>query len=79
MIDLDLIGKGTPSQHDTCVYLNWDRASALADFILSRYGLEVPLSFDMPSAREIEADVGWSHNWPRRVVVSRIRGMADAI
>jgi hypothetical protein len=51
------------------VYLKWDRYSALADWITSRNGLEVPLSFTMPEAKTLPP-IKWSVcDWPERVVI----------
>jgi len=72
MIDVDLIGAGGPPGTNLSVYLKWDRYSALADFILRRYGLEVPLSFDMPQATYLPP-VKWSIcDWPERYVVEQM-------
>lgn len=40
-------------QSRDCIYLHTDRGAALADFICSRYGLEVPLSFSMPKVEQL--------------------------
>lgn len=64
MIDPALIGQGgLPRSFVT--YLKWDRGSAMADFILRKYGMEVPYSFEIPGVLELEP----SRDWPRRVIV----------
>ena len=69
MVDASLIGGGTPNQHPICCYLNWDRYSAMADYIVSRHGLEVPQGFKVPVARELPA-IKWSVcDWPQRIVI----------
>jgi hypothetical protein len=51
-------------------YLRWDRYSAMADFIMRRAGtMEVPISYDPVTARELPP-IKWSCcDWPERVVV----------
>lgn len=43
-----------------------DRYAILAEHITSLHGLEVPITFAVPVAREFPAD----NLWPRRVVVA---------
>ena len=69
MIDPMLIGQGGPLRSSLAVYLRWDRYSAMADYLVRRYGIEVPMSFAVPQVRELPP-IKWSVcDWPERVVI----------
>lgn len=82
MVDVDALFNGKSRAGLHC-YLKWDRASALADFIVRRAGsLEVPISFEVPNVTSLP-DTMPSHprkhdcyyadggtHWPNRLVVS---------
>lgn len=70
MIDPALIGKNQHPRTQECVYLGWDRGSAMADFILSRYPLEVPFDFVVPTVVELPAIKNSVCDWAARVIVS---------
>lgn len=44
------------SKPTTCVYLYNDRLAAMADYLCSRYGLEVPVSFEVPTVQFLPDD-----------------------
>ena len=35
----------------SCIYIKHDKYTAMADFITTRYGLEVPFEIELPKAR----------------------------
>jgi hypothetical protein len=77
-VDPLVIGRGNPpgslrQPPYTTIYLGWDRYSALADFLLRKYGLEVPVSFDMPNVTFLPAAT-WSALYPDRYVISAMEG-----
>ena len=56
------------------VYLKWDRASALADWLLRFYGsVELPAHWQMPTVRELPE----CKEWPQRIFIERGRVTAD--
>ena len=74
MIAPMLIGQGGPLRSPLAVYLRWDRHSAMADFLVRQYGIEVPQAFIIPHVTEL-APVKWSVcDWPERVVIEEKGG-----
>ena len=70
MIDPSIIGNDPRPPQPITTYLKWDRYSALADYLMRLYGMEVPVNFTMPVVKSLKP-VKWSVcDWPERTVIS---------
>jgi hypothetical protein len=71
MIDPSLIAATSKRCAALQVYLCWDRHSALADYLLREYGLEVPHDFALPRVEHLEPVKNSVCSWPERIVIER--------